>query len=78
MTKTKKLMTGTVAAVALAVASLSVGSTAAEAKHKHHHHKHYGYYAIAPLVAYGVYSAYQYNNCGWTWNKWGKQVYVCY
>ena len=78
MTKTKKIVTGAVAAVALAVAGLSAaGSTPAEAK-KHWHNKHYGYYAIAPLVAYGVYSAYQYNNCGWTWNRWGHRVYVCY
>jgi hypothetical protein len=78
MTKTKKIFTGTLAAVALAVVSLSAGSTAAEAKHKHYWHKNYGFYAVAPFVAYGVYSAYRYNNCGWTWNQWGKQVYVCY
>ncbi len=78
MTKTKKLLAGTAAAVALAVVSLSAGTTAAEAgwKHKHHWHKHYGYYvpfAVAAPLAYSYY-----NNCGWTWNKWGKQVYVCY
>jgi hypothetical protein len=79
MTKTKKIVTGTVAAVALAVAGLSAaGSTPAEAKHKHHWHKNYGFYAVAPFIAYGVYSAYRYNNCGWTWNQWGRQVYVCY
>ncbi len=80
MTKTKKIVTGAVAAVALAVAGLSAaGSTPAEAKHwhKHHWHKNYGFYAVAPFIGYGVYSAYQYNNCGWAW-KWGKQVYVCY
>ncbi len=79
MTKTKKIVTGAVAAVALAVAGLSAaGSTPAEAKHKHHWHKHhYGYYvpyAVAPLAYYG----YRYNSCGWTWNKWGKKIYVCY
>ena len=76
MTKTKKFLGGAVAAVALAVISLSAGTTAAEAgwKHKHHWHKHYyGFYTVAPLAYYGYY-----NNCGWTWNKWGKQVYVCY
>lgn len=77
MTKTKKILTGVAAALTLAVAGLSVGSTAAEAKHKHHWHKHYGFYAIAPLAAYGIYSAYQYNNCGWAWTKYGK-TYVCY
>ncbi len=76
MTKTKKILSGTLAAVAIAVASLSVGSTAAEAKHKHYWHKHYGFYAVAPFIAYGAYSAY--SNCGWAWNKWGRQVYVCY
>jgi len=78
MTKTKKFVAGAAAAVALAVVSLSAGTTAAEAgwKHKHHWHKHYGFYvpfAVAAPLAYGYY-----NNCGWTWNKWGKQVYVCY
>jgi hypothetical protein len=81
MTKTKKIVTGTVAAVALAVAGLSAaGSTPAEAgwKHKHKWHNHYyGFYTVAPLAYYGYYNNY-YNNCGWTWNKWGKQVYVCY
>ena len=78
MTKTKKILTGTAAAIALAVVSLSAGTTAAEAgwKHKHHHwHGYYGYYAIAPLAVYGAYNAY--NNCGWTWTKFGKQ-YVCF
>lgn len=75
MTKTKKIVTGTVAAVALAVAGLSAaGSTPAEAKKYHHWNKHYyGFYAVAPLAYYGYY-----NNCGWTWNKWGHKVYVCY
>jgi hypothetical protein len=79
MTKTKKILSGAAAAVALAVMTLSAGTTAAEAgwKHKHHwHNKHiYGFYTVAPLAYYGYYN---YNNCGWTWNKWGKQVYVCY
>jgi hypothetical protein len=75
MTKTKKFVTGAVAAVALAVAGLSAaGSTPAEAGHKHYWKKHYfGFYAVAPLAYYG-----HYNNCGWTWNKWGHKVYVCY
>jgi len=75
MTKTKKILTGAAAAVALAVVSLSAGTTAAEAgwKHKHHHYKHfYGVYTVAPLAYYGYY-----NNCGWTWTKFGKQ-YVCF
>ena len=80
MTKTKKFLAGTAAAVALAVVSLSAGTTAAEAgwKHKKHWHKHYGFYAVSPFIAYGAYNAYAYNNCGWTWNKWGHKVYVCY
>lgn len=77
MTKTKKIVTGAVAAVALAVAGLSAaGSSPAEAKHKHHHHwhgKYYGIYTVAPLAYYGYY-----NTCGWRWNKWGHKVYVCY
>lgn len=77
MTKMKKILTGVAAAVTLTIAALSVGTTAAEAgwKHKHHWHKHnhYGFYTVAPLAYYGYYQ-----NCGWTWNKWGKQVYVCY
>jgi hypothetical protein len=76
MTKTKKIVTGAVAAVALAFAGLSIaGSTPAEAGHKHHWHGKYFFYS--PYVV-APYAFYQPHGCFWKWTKWGSKVYVCY